>query len=1105
LGTLQGPNTVDTPRQSTTPEGFIKYLGAPQGNSFETSAATKSAPTVEGAARSFVLNHAGAFGVPNAKLDYGTKRVTADGGRTYVHLQQTFDGLPVFGSGVTVQVNAGGNVECVFSDILRNSDQLYSGALSPVPSIAPAEAQAAAIAALLADYPGLNFSATEPTLEIYEPGVIGEPGLTKLVWNLVVESSYETLPEEPVKERVLVDAHGGGVALRFSLIHEAKDRLIYDANNTAADPGTLKRSEGQGPSGVLDVDTAYDYYGDTYDFYFDEHSRDSIDDAGYTLSATVRYCPSPVECPFANAFWNGSRMYFGLGFVADDVVSHELTHGVTQNESGLIYMNESGAINESFSDIWGEYVDQVNGAGNDTDEVKWLLGEDIPGIGAIRNMKDPPSKSGVAGLPMPDRYLGPGWYSGSQDNGGVHHNSGVGNKLCYLLTDGDDFNGFTVVPFGISTTADLFYECQTNLLSAGSDYPDLGDAMVQAAANIGLLPDDIENVFRALYATEIFKEEGPFLRHFRAVGMSGSGSVALTWQNPEGITAFTGVDLVVRTDRFPDPNNSADGTPVASFTGGEESYVDGPYAEGTELFYGLYPRTGSFGANLTQLARVVVGQDVDFLSEAFSSGTDLAGHQITFVPIANLQNANDSGVPEAYVNHSNYVATVSDGSASVKVAPPFDGTLPIPKEDIITLPLSDDGSISVFPPVPFPFFGEFYNTLYISANGFISPLATSMYGDPLDSVPTLENHFGKRRISFLFNDLSPGSGGHVWGRFLDDRMVVTFENVPGFSDVAIPGASVGNTVQVELFYSGEIRCTYLGLTVKRAVVGLSDGRGVPLDPADIIGNTLPADVVQTDFTSLTAPVDLELLPVPIQFAAIGDVVGFTAEALSSIGTPAYSLVDAPAGATINPSTGVFSWNTTGFAEDIYSFIVCATASGLDACQVVNVFLSTTTVKPAASSVAITPTEPRDADALSLSYVFSHPSLPEGPTVLLWFRNNTLIQGFNNVSAIPPGATKVGETWYCVVLPSTTQAGYDYYGTPIFLRGTPVQSNIVTIQPNLKTDANKDGMVNSADLQIVVGKVLGMQPEAVDGDVNSDGNTDVSDVQVIVNTILVGGQ
>lgn len=1101
LGTLEGPNAIDAPRQSTTDEGFLKYIGAPAGDAFDVGTTAKSIPSADGAAKSFVLDHAGAFGVASPKLDFSTSRVSTGLGRTYVHLQQTYDGLPVFGSGVTVQLNADGNVECVMSDIMRYSDSLYSGDLAVIPDISPGEAKVAAIAALQADYPGLTFSASDPELVIYEPDVVGAVGTTKLVWDVTV-TSQDGGTDTLVAERVLVDAHGGGVVLRYSLIQDALNRQIFDANNVVGDySGVLVKQEGGPNTGDADVESVYQYFGDTYDFYLTHHGRDSLDNAGLTLRGVVHACvDSSSGCPMQNAFWYGglNKMFFGAGIVSDDVVGHELTHGVTDNESNLIYYGESGALNESFSDIWGEFVDLTNGKGLDTPDVRWWIGEDLTGpLHNLRYMKDPTVKSD------PDKYHGDLWYFGIYDNAGVHINSGVCNKLCYLLTDGDTFNGFTVDGMTLPVVADLYYECQTNLLNPGSDYPDLANALLQAGANLGMSSADIDNISYALYATEIITERGPFLRDFRATGMSQSGQVAITWQNPEGPTPFTGVDLVRRVDRFPDPAVPLDGTVVQSFTGGEESYVDGSFTAGTELFYALYPRAGTFPVNEVQLARVIVGQDVDFLSESFTNGTDLSGHQITFVPVANLEDAANSGAPDSYVNHTNYTATVSDGSGA-KVAPNFDGTLPVKKEDIFTIPLSDDGTIALYPAVPFPFFGDFYNRLYLSANGFLSPAAPNVYTDPMDAVPSLENHFSKRRISFLFSDLDPGSGGVVWGRSLADRLVITFEDVPSFADVAVPGTLTKNTVQIELFYNGEIRCTYLDLSAQRAVVGLSDGRGVPLDPADIIGNNLPANVVETDFTSLTSPVDLELLPIAIQYGTIGSTLAFTASAVSNIGPVTYSLTGAPFGAQIDPSTGEFTWDTTGFGPYVYSFVVCATASGVDACQLVNVYLSDSHEKPIASNVVVTPAEPRTSQSLSLTYDYSHPSAPEGSSVILWFKNNTMIPAFNNMTTVYPAATSVGDSWYAVVLPTTTRIGYDYYGTAIYLRGDPVQSNIVTILPDMKTDANKDGVVNSADLQVVVGSVLGIQPEEIDGDVNSDGSTDVSDVQVIVNTILKGG-
>jgi Zn-dependent metalloprotease len=131
---------------------------------------------------------------------------------------------------------------------------------------------------------------------------------------------------------ILVDAHLGAVPLHFNQIHTALNRQIYDNNNNPASglPGVGPvRTEGGPPTGITDVDLAYDYSGDTYNFFNTEHGRDSLDNAGMTLISTVRYCDPSSPCPFANAFWNGVQMVYGQGFsAADDVVGHELTHGI---------------------------------------------------------------------------------------------------------------------------------------------------------------------------------------------------------------------------------------------------------------------------------------------------------------------------------------------------------------------------------------------------------------------------------------------------------------------------------------------------------------------------------------------------------------------------------------------------------------------------------------------------------------------------------------------------------------------------------------------------------------------------------------------------------
>src|SRR5688500_11242490 len=148
---------------------------------------------------------------------------------------------------------------------------------------------------------------------------------------------------------------------------------------------------------------------------------------------------------YDNANWNGEQMIYGdaYGFpLADDVVAHELTHGVTEHESNLFYYYQSGAINESFSDLWGEFYDQTNGQGKDASGVRWLMGEDVSGLGALRNMRNPPAFGDPATMSSPN------YYEGEDHSGGVHSHSGVNNKAVYLMVDGGSFHGRTITALG---------------------------------------------------------------------------------------------------------------------------------------------------------------------------------------------------------------------------------------------------------------------------------------------------------------------------------------------------------------------------------------------------------------------------------------------------------------------------------------------------------------------------------------------------------------------------------------------------------------------------------------------------------------------------------
>ncbi len=293
----------------------------------------------------------------------------------------------------------------------------------------------------------------------------------------------------------------------FYLFNGVQKVKTYTANNTTSLPGTFLCDQSQ-PNCTNNInphaDAAHKFAIGTYAFYAARFGRDSMDNNGMTIISTVHYSSG-----YNNASWNGEQIIYGdvSGWpLADDVVAHEFTHGVTQYESNLFYYYQSGAINESFSDLWGEYYDQSNGLGNDSPAVKWQIGEDITGYG-IRSMSNPPANGD------PDKISSPYYYEGEADSGGVHTNSGVNNKAIYLLVDGGTFNGKTVSALGWEKTSAIYYEVNTNLLASGADYSDLYYALRQACTNLigqkGITAADCVEVKDAIDAVEMNGQPAP--------------------------------------------------------------------------------------------------------------------------------------------------------------------------------------------------------------------------------------------------------------------------------------------------------------------------------------------------------------------------------------------------------------------------------------------------------------------------------------------------------------------------------------------------------------------------------------------------------------------
>jgi bacillolysin len=315
-----------------------------------------------------------------------------------------------------------------------------------------------------------------------------------------------------------------GPAGAYRMISSDGRQETYDAQNQTNHPGVLMtdpddvwdfdQPQNVSPSQAAGVDAHY-YAELVDDFYADAFGRNSIDDNGMTIISTVHY-----DVGYCNAFWNGEQMTYGDGDTPEtckplsgglDVIGHELTHGVTEFTSGLIYENESGALNEAFSDMMGNttefYAEQ---AGRDpAAEPDWLIGEDVIPAGVyggseagFRDMGDPRADGD------PDHYSER--YTGTSDNGGVHTNSGIPNHAYYLAVNGGTNAGCDAVgsgghvhavdcdvrvpALGLDRSQEIFYRAFTSL----TEYANMCDARSATLAVAGKSRKAIDSAWAAV-------------------------------------------------------------------------------------------------------------------------------------------------------------------------------------------------------------------------------------------------------------------------------------------------------------------------------------------------------------------------------------------------------------------------------------------------------------------------------------------------------------------------------------------------------------------------------------------------------------------------------
>lgn len=389
-------------------------------------------------------------------------------GQAHVRFQQYLNDLPVVGATLTVHADGlSGRVHAVTGRFVAGED------LASEPVIEGEAAVAATLATLASD----AVSVDAPDL-VY---VVTDDG-ARLTWSAEVQYTGVDGPE---RDLVFVDAISGELVTRHPQHHRALNRYVYNSGGKQALPGQLLIKEG-GSSGDPTAADAYKFAGVTYDFYKEKFGRDSFNASGAALHSSVHF-----GYKYVNAYWDGSQMVYGDGdgvyasaFARDqDVVVHELTHAVTQYEANLVYQGQSGALNEAFSDIMAAAAD-AHAAGG-VRAATWDLAEGIwtPGEAgdAMRYMNDP-TRDGQSSDYYPERF------TGSEDNGGVHLNSGIANLAFYLTVAGGKHprgKTSTVVPaLGMDRGAAIYYRALTHYLASTASFEDARNATAQAATEL---------------------------------------------------------------------------------------------------------------------------------------------------------------------------------------------------------------------------------------------------------------------------------------------------------------------------------------------------------------------------------------------------------------------------------------------------------------------------------------------------------------------------------------------------------------------------------------------------------------------------------------------
>lgn len=440
-------------------------------------------------ARRFLDKFGMAFGLADTSKTRRSKIKGPDEvGMAHVRYQQVHDGVPIRGAEITIHVK-GADVVNVQAKTLPDPV-----AVDTTPTLMPASAIEVARKFIEEQGGGGGGDGTTfstPALEIFNLGILDNSRTTSyLTWFIEARRSA-------FHQFIWVDAHTGQVIHNQDMVAQALIREVWDHQNSS-DPALTYRVTSF-PTGDAHIDNAYNYAGNTYNFYFNFFGRDSWDGAGSPLILNVHYVQGLCN-NYASGFWgNGQTYYCGNQTVAIDVVGHEITHGVLESSGVGYYADETATINEAYSYIFGESVDQVYGPASSNQSLRWKWAEELIGDAAPDFRY--PEASGYAGkVSDPQLVCGTG-------TDAAHRNAWVLAHAFALMTDGSTYNGYTITGIGLEKAAKIHYRAMTTYLQGAPTFLDNYYGLIQSCQDlIGtsmITANDCAEATKALDAVEM--------------------------------------------------------------------------------------------------------------------------------------------------------------------------------------------------------------------------------------------------------------------------------------------------------------------------------------------------------------------------------------------------------------------------------------------------------------------------------------------------------------------------------------------------------------------------------------------------------------------------